>query len=233
MDDLYDKEIKTKKRTKFLSIKKKASSTLVLSLVVIIVFVVGVFAGISKPWEKIGPVIIKADGIIEEGNYILTISTVEKIIKPASDLITSKYIYKDADSYENYKNLFGKRLPFTTDKVVFTYKGTVSVGIDLSEVIYEIDDESQIIRIKLPEIRITSNEIDHSSFEYPFESDSIFNSTGMSDYTELLATLKREKEVEVINDKEFMETARHNTENVLEQFLTASDLTKNYTIIFE
>ena len=132
MDDLYDKEIKTKKKTKFISIKKKVIRTLVLSLALIMVFVVGVFAGISKPWDKIGPVIIKADSIIEEDNYILTISTVEKIIKPASDLITSKYIYKDADSYENYKNLFGKRVPFTTDKVVFTYKGTVSVGIDLS-----------------------------------------------------------------------------------------------------
>jgi hypothetical protein len=62
-----------------------------------------------KPWEKSEPVITKADDTIFEENYLLTISTVEEIVKPASDLITLKYNYKDADTYENYKQLFGKK----------------------------------------------------------------------------------------------------------------------------
>jgi hypothetical protein len=175
----------------------------------------------------------KADDTIFEENYLLTISTVEEIVKPASDLITLKYNYKDADTYENYKQLFGKKVPFTTDKVVFTYKGTISVGIDLKEVIYDIDNENKMISIILPEIEIKSNEIDNSSFEYPFESNSVFNATKMKDYTELLATLKEKKEEEVKNDTEFMDTARRNTENILENFLTASDVTKDYTVIFK
>lgn len=55
----------------------------------------------------------------------------------------------------------------------------------------------------------------------------------MSDFTELLATLKKKKEEKVKSDTEFMDTARQRTENVLEDFLTASDATKEYTVIFE
>ena len=213
--------------------KKIVNRILVLVLAASIGFGAGFVTFITKPWEKVEPVITTADETIVKDNYMLTISTVEKIIKPASDLITSKYNYKDADTYENYKQLFGKKIPFTTDKVVFTYKGTVSAGIDLSEVKYDIDNKKKTISIALPEIGIKSNEIDNSSFEYPFESDSVFNTTGMSDFTELLATLKKKKEEKVKSDTEFMDTARQRTENVLEDFLTASDATKEYTVIFE
>ena len=213
--------------------KKIVRRILALVIAAIIGFGAGFFTCITKPWEKVEPTITTMGDTIVEDNYMLAISTVEKIIKPASDLITSKYIYKDADTYENYKQFFGNKIPFTTDKVVFTYKGIVSVGIDLSEVKYDINNKNETISIKLPEIEIKSNEIDDSSFEYPYESDSVFNTTGMSDFTELLATLKEKKEEEVKSDTEFMDTARQNTETVLEDFLTASDVTKDYTIIFE
>ncbi len=228
-----DVELGKKKKINFMHVKKMAGRITALVLAVIIGFGAGFFTCITKPWEKVRPIITTADDTIVKDNYMLTISTVEKIIKPASDLITSKYNYKDADTYENYKQLFGQKVPFTTDKVVFTYKGTVSVGIDLSEVKYDIENKNKTISIELPEIKVKSNEIDDSSFEYPFESDSIFNTTGMSDFTELLATLKEKKAEEVKRDKEFLDTARQSTKKVLQDFLTASDVTKDYTVIFK
>lgn len=228
-----DDKLKNKFKINLTHLKKIANRILVLFIVAIIGFGVGFYIGSTKPWEKSDPIITTIDDTVKEDNYILTISNVEKVIKPASDLIASKYIYKDADTYENYKQLFGKKVPFTTDKVVFTYKGIISAGVDLSEVQYEIDNANETISIKLPEIKIKSNEIDATSFEYPFEADSVFNTTGMGDYTELFATLKEKKEEEVKSDIEFMDTTRQNTENVLEDFLTVSDVTKDYTVIFE
>lgn len=202
-------------------------------IAVLVGFGAGYITCSFKPWEKIAPVITKADSTITNNNYVLTISAIEKVVKPASDLITTKYNYKDADTYENYKQFFGKKIPFTTDKVVFTYKGTIGVGINLSEVIYKIDNDNKTINIQLPEIGIKSNEIDDSSFQYLFESNSVFNATGMSDYTQLLATLKQKQEEEVKGDADFMNTAKQNTENVLKDFLTASDETRDYTVTFE
>lgn len=226
-------ELKSKKKINLRYARKMINRILALVLAAVVGFGAGFVTCIFRPWEKDMPVITTVDDTIIEDNYMLAISTVEKIIKPASDLITTKYNYKDADTYENYKQLFGKKVPFTTDKVVFTYKGTISVGIDLLKIKYDIDNKDKTISITLPAVEIKSNEIDNSSFEYPFELNSVFNTTGMSDFTGLLATLKEKKEEEVKKDTEFMDTARTNTENVLKDFLTAAVDTKDYEVVFE
>lgn len=78
-----------------------------------------------------------------EKPFTLTISHVNEIIRPASELITTKYAYTDANIYENYKELFNVRLPITTNKVVFTYSGSVGIGIDLSKVSLYLDNENK------------------------------------------------------------------------------------------
>lgn len=158
---------------------------------------------------------------------------VEEILKPASDLITMRYCYTDTDTYENYKQLFGKKVPFTTDKVVFTYDGYISVGMNLSDINYYINDSNKTINIILPDIVVIANEIDHSSFEYPYQSDSIFNSTDMEDFTQLINSLKEKKAGDVMNNKRFMDSAEENTKRVIEGFLTGSESTKDYTVKFQ
>ena len=230
-----DSEVKRKDANKFSFKKKKKKSikSLLLIILMVMTFGVGIYTGITEPWGKLNPFSMIADRMKLEKNSNLSISTLEKIIQPASDLLTSKYRYKDVDIYENYKQLFGKKIPFTTDMTVFTYEGSVGVGIDLLDVEYEIDNENRLISIFIPELKILSNEIDYDSFNYPFKTNSIFNSTDMSDFTELISTLKEEKEKIVLNDKEFMDSARRNAQLVLKGFLTTSDATKNFTVIFK
>ena len=191
-------------------------------------FILGVSVCIIKPGKKLekDPVVTTTDKTITEENYTLTISNVEEILKPASDLISTKYYYTDADTYENYKELFGKRIPFTTDKVVFIYDGIISVGIDLAEVGYEINNDNKVIVITLPEIKILSNEIDADSFEFPYMSDSVFNTTQMDDYTELIGKLKTEKAEELMGNSTFMNEAVENTKIFLEHFLFLVETTK-------
>ncbi|MBQ7774801.1 MAG: DUF4230 domain-containing protein [Lachnospiraceae bacterium] len=174
-----------------------------------------------------------ANMVIEEDEQKITISNIVEIVEPASELVATKYFYKDADVYENYKEAFGQKLPFTTDKAVFTYEGTVSVGIELAEVEYEIDEKNKIIVIVMPPVKVLSNEIDASSFEYPYVSDSIFNNTSMEDYTTLLARLQEEKRVETANNTELIQAATANAKGVLKNFLTSSHMTKDYQVQFK
>lgn len=201
----------------------------------VIGFILGVSICIIKPEKKSEkePMVTTIDKTITDGNYTLTISNVKEVLKPASDLISTKYYYTDADTYENYKELFGKRVPFTTDKVVFIYDGIISVGIDLVEVDYEINNDNKVIVITLPKIKILSNEIDADSFEFPYMSDSIFNTTQMDDYTGLISKLKTEKAEELMENSVFMDEAMENTKAVLEQFLIVSETTKEYMVIFK
>lgn len=219
-------------KKEFKGIKIRMRRILVLCLIIVISFSAGFVARSSKAWKRL-PFITVIDDSAKGKNYVLTISNVQKVLKPASDLVTTRYCYTDADTYENTKELFGKKIPFTTDKTVFTYDGIISVGIDLSQVSYDIDNDEKSIAIKLPEIGIISNEIDASSFKFPYIEDSVFNATNMSDYIELIDQLKKKKAETVLEDAEFMNTAKENTEKLLKGFLTSADATKEYTVNFK
>ncbi len=170
---------------------------------------------------------------VPRDDFTLTISHVEGIVDAASDLITTKYRYKDADTYENHKSFFNIKLPATTNRAVFTYRGIVHLGIDLSDVSYDINNLTKTICVTLPDIEIKSNEILPGSFEYVYQSTSIFNSFKFEDATELMSTLTQQKAEEVMNDKALMEETKKNTETVIRNLLHTSDLTKDYTITFE
>ena len=228
---MKDEREKEEPRRK-LGIKKLLKRIVAIFAIVAISFSVGFMSCQTKSWRKL-PFISVVDDTVSEKNYTLTISNVKKVLKPASDLVTIKYCYTDADTYENAKKFFGKKIPFTTDRVVFTYDGTVSVGVNLAEVGYEIDNENKTIDITLPKLGIIANEIDTSSFEFPFMSDSIFNATDMSDYVELVDQLKKAKGEEVLNDTEFMNFAKEKTQKVLKSFLTSAEDTKQYKVNFK
>ncbi len=170
------------------------------------------------------------DEVIEQVQTV-TMEEVQQILEPASELITAKYYYTEASTYENHKNLLDKyKIPFTTDKAVFTYDGEISVGIDLSKVVINIDNEKMTISVILPPLEEKHHEIDHNSFEVPYEKDSPFTKTGMKDYTNLIDVLKKEKSEEVMHNKNFIKFAKENTIEVLEAFLNAASATTDYEV---
>ncbi len=191
----------------------------------------------ENPEKEVGAdnnqIVTTVDTVIEEEPYVLTIDTIRETLMPASELISTKYFYTDVDTYENYKELWGKKVPFTTDKVVFTYDGIISVGIDMTELVYEVDNEQKQIFITLPELKILANEIDEKSFTFPYVSDSIFNGSDMTEYLSLISRLEEEKEKEILDNAEFMNTARANTRMVLKDFLLISEATEGYDVIFK
>lgn len=168
----------------------------------------------------------------DDNDYTLTISMVQDVLKPTAALITNQYRYTAADIYDDYKKLFGLNLPFTNSKAVFTFKGTMSIGLDMQDIEYQIDDDNKIIHITLSEIGILSHDIDLGSFRFPFEEESIFNPKEMSDYVGALEKLKSKQAELVLNDEEYMANALHNTQEVFRAFLGNSEFTKDYSVTF-
>lgn len=164
---------------------------------------------------------------------VLTVWNIEEILRPASELITTRYYYTDADIFENYKQLGGMKIPLTTNKTVFTYDGTVSIGIDFSQIAIEVDNEERVITVTLPPSRIIANEIDASSFRYYDVTNSVFNQTEMGDITELIDQLKLKKEEKIYADEDFLLQSDRNAQRILEGFLSASELTDSYTVEFQ
>lgn len=159
--------------------------------------------------------------------------TLKEILSPASELVSMKYTYTDVDIYENSKKAFGYKIPLTTDKVIFTYNGIISAGIDMSQITYDINNETKTIRVILPAPTLMAHEIDENSFKFYDAKNSIFTETKLKDYTQLVSNLKEEKEEKLKNDAEFLPSVTENAKKVLNDLLKLSESTSEYTIIYE
>ena len=168
----------------------------------------------------------------EAEKYTLTVGEVKRATEKAADLITTKYTYQDADTAEDFKQIKGVKLPLTTSSVVFTYSGTVSLGVPLSEVRYAVDNDAVEITVTLPEVRILAHEIDLGSFEYISVSSSVFNPADMERTTEQLEALKQKTERDVLENKELMDQVLRNTRAVFIDLLAANDATGDFRVVF-
>ena len=186
---------------------------------------------IENPDPTPEPSTILSD-VIDEVQTV-SIEEVQKILEPASELITAKYYYTEASTYENYQKALKKyKIPFTTDKTVFTYDGVISVGIELSEIEIDINNDDRIISIVLPPLEEKHNEIFNDSFDVPYEQNSPFTKTDMKNYTDLFDALQKAKSQEVMENKSFISHAKDSTINTLEAFLKTSSLTDEYELKF-
>jgi len=172
-----------------------------------------------------------ADSVEEKST--LDVKTIEEILQPAGDLITQRYYYTDMDTFESYKELLGAKIPLTTDKVVFTYKGAISAGIVLSKVEFAVNEEEKTVNITLPDIFIVSNEIFEDEFKAYEIKNSIFTETKFTDYALLLGSMKSKKAEELMKNQKFRDEARKEAENVISAFLKNATVSKDYKIIFK
>ncbi len=207
-------------------VRRTNKLTIVVVVIALLFGLFGILFGALNRKKSADKAAIKAD-------EALTMITLEEILKPASELVSMKYCYTDADIYEQSKSAFGVKVPFTTDKVVFTYSGIISAGIDISEVKYQIDDTDKRITITLPEPKILSHQMNEKDFKFFDVKNSIFTETNLEDYSDLMGELKEQKEKQLSEDEEFFDSVTENTQNVLKDFLTVSDKTKDYTVVFK
>lgn len=168
------------------------------------------------------------------GKTTITVDELQSVLNPASELITSKYYYTNAASFDNVLMWIHSDIPnpFTHSKGYIIYDGVVSVGIDVSELKYDIDNENKRIVITLPVEKVLAHEIDNSSLKSDTQ-ESIFNNLDAEFYAQLIDGLQKGTEEKVMKNSGYLKEVRRNTELVLRNFLSASELTKDYTIQFK
>lgn len=99
------------------------------------------------------------DAIIGEEGTVTTISkaSLEKVFE-ISELSTVDYSYNAvARAYEE---------DGATPKYYVAYEGTVTAGIDFSKIVIDIDEDTKIITITLPESEIQNTTVDFGSMDY-------------------------------------------------------------------
>lgn len=139
---------------------------------------------------------------------IITVSALQEIVD-VSELSTYTAVYNGIATVSDEDN---------PDEVKYyvSYKAKVYAGIDFEALDIETDEEEKVIRIKLPEVRISAVDVDIASMDFLFYDDKANNSTVTQEAykaCELDAQQESEKQTAICD------LARDNACNVLKALI--------------
>lgn len=130
-----------------------------------------------------------------------TISSVLKDVLDIDELSVSSFTYNGiADIHDS-----------STHKVDYSvlYHATVKAGISLSNITFNVDDESKVIHIQLPEIKIQDVVVDPAHVDFIPDRAEIHMATA-------LATCRSDALREATESEELIDAARDNLKSVVE-----------------
>ena len=125
------------------------------------------------------------------GSTEMSAVVLENRLTEISEFASLTYSYTNMAEFENSKDFYGIKVPFTTKSFIITYDGTIKAGVDLDKA--EVDVSGKKITVTLPAAEILSHEIDEDSLEIFDENTSIFNPLKVSDYN----TFNKEQKAEM------------------------------------
>lgn len=182
-----------------MKIKKAGYMTAALLIICLVCF----FAG-----RSIG----KSAGSTEMSAVVL-----ENRLTEISEFASLTYTYTNMAEFENSKDFYGIKVPFTTKSFIITYDGTIKAGVDLAKA--EVDVSGKKITVTLPAAEILSHEIDEDSLEIFDENTSIFNPLKVSDYNTFNKEQKAEMEKKA-TDKGLLTEAGKKAADAIDDFIS-------------
>ncbi len=116
----------------------------------------------------------------EDNNTQMSAVVLENKLTEISELASISYAYTNMAEFENSKDFYGVKLPFTTKSFIITYDGQIKAGVDLSQA--QVSVRGTRVQVTLPEAEVLSHQIDEDSIEVFDETTSIFNPLRVEDY---------------------------------------------------
>ena len=159
-----------------------------------------------------------------------TKSTTHKLnFEDIGELSTQAAYVNEINVTQDARTLFGMEIPFTQSKVIFSYNVVVKAGYDFSEITYTVNDNSKVIKVKLPEVKILSCELDPDSFENYHEEDSIFTPFTVDKYNAAVSDLTKKAQEDAV-DNGLLEAAEENGKVIISNFFYQTFDKDEYTI---
>ena len=155
--------------------------------------------------------------------------TLKDYVSKTEKLITCEYYYSEIGDYEKSKPFLNFKLPFTTDKTLYTYSGKISAGINLKDLDFDVNAIRKTITVKYPPVQILAHDMDQG-FEFYDIKKAVFNHSDFNDFEEFRVTMKKQVEEKLMARDDFIKDAQDNAETIMEGLLTASGQIGDYTI---
>ncbi len=159
----------------------------------------------------------------------ISLDIIKQDIKKIGELATMEYMYTDAARFSSSR----KMLKGITEKS-FTIKwdGVIKAGIDINEIVVDLNEEGKILTIMMPKAKILSHDPDRESVEILDESDGLFNPVRVEDQVAFEAACEKEMEQRAIENG-LLDKAQENAEEIVLQLLMANPvIMEYYKIVF-
>lgn len=164
---------------------------------------------------------------------IITSQTLKEEIQSLSELVTKQYIYTNADKRESNANwVFGWTIPFSSSSLLVTYDGVIKAGVDLKDVLVDVNEENHTITITLPESKITDNNIPQETITVVEVKDGLFNEVTFDNYNEFISEQKIVMEQKAINNG-FIQEADKEARAIVKSFVSFLPGVSEYNLIVE
>lgn len=204
--ETYDPRPPKKRRMSF---KTKVTLFLLLVLFLFGIFVAGVvYGGKAKP-------------------QAVTSDLIGERLRTVQELVSVEYHYTNMGKFENQKDFYGWKVPFTTKSFIVSYDGVIKAGVDLAHISVRVEDGT--VFVDLPYSVILSHEIDEDSIEVFDESHNIFNPIKIEDYTGFTSHEKQKTELNAI-EKGLLETANEKAQTAIRELLSSMPGMSDYEL---
>ena len=154
------------------------------------------------------------------------------VMRNASKLVTAEENYsRDVTISKGTKDWWG----VAEKKLTFTYTGTISAGIELSEVTYALDKEQNIIYITMPDAVIMPQTVDLENIKFREDNGLLSFVTGnisSAEFTDKISAVMKAQESQTIAEGTLLSDAETNARAVLSEILTASGVSDYYEVQF-
>ena len=154
------------------------------------------------------------------------------VMRNASKLVTAEENYsRDVTISKGTKEGGG----VAEKKLTFTYTGTISAGIELSDVTYTVDKDANVICITVPDAVIMPQTVDLENIKFREENGLFSFITGnisSAEFTDKISAVMKEQESQTIAKGELLHDAKAQAKEVLGGILTASGVTDYYDVTF-
>ena len=163
----------------------------------------------------------------QESEPVITADLLGQQLRDIQELSTVEYHYTNMGRFENQKDFYGWKVPFTTKSFIVAYDGVIKAGVDLSEM--RIGVSGKTITVTMPEAKVLSHEMDEESLEVYDETHNIFNPIEIEDYTQFTADQKESIEARAL-DNGLLTSAAQRAENTVRGLIEALPGMEEYTL---
>lgn len=146
------------------------------------------------------------------------------------EMATQSAYCTEVNVTEDAKELYGMRIPFTQSKYIYSYDIVIKAGYDFNEI--EWKEKNKTIEVKLPEVKVLSNELDMDSFKVYHEEESIFSKITLEENNDAVKKMKLNAQENAIANG-LLENERSNAETMLTGFFADEYDLDEYKIVFK